>query len=253
MNTSSPLVSILVPAYNAAPFLGELCDSIQAQTHPNFEALILDDGSSDGTSEVLTPFRKDSRFKIIRWTPNRGVNAATSALLSRMKGEYWCHPDADDVLHPNFVAQRLNLLESHPEAAMVHGPAEYINAAGGPAKVDFPYLELPASMSGAHALSVLLQHNVIRTSSILVRSNITRLILPYFHCDWKYAEDWHLWLLHAATKYDFLWDRQIPAQISGSRKLALLATRPCRHAPSLDPARASLRVECGGSIFTNGR
>jgi hypothetical protein len=157
----------------------------------------------------LAPFRKDSRFKIFNWSPNRGVNAATSALLIRMKGEYWCNPGADDVLYPNFLAQRLNFLESHPEAAMVHGPAEFIDASGGPGKVDFPNLKLPASMGGARALSVLLQHNIISTSSILVRSDITRLVLPHFLCDWKYAQDWHLWLLHVATGFDLLWDNRI--------------------------------------------
>jgi glycosyltransferase involved in cell wall biosynthesis len=209
MNASSPLVSIIVPAYNAAPYLAELCDSIRAQTHPNFEALILDDGSIDNTREVLEPFRTDSRFKILNWSLNRGVNAATSALLIRMKGECWCNPGADDVLHPNFVAQRLAVLEAHPEAAMVHGPAEFIDAKSARVKVDFPNLKLPANMEGARALSMLLQHNIISTSSVMVRSDLTRLVLPHFLGDWKYAQDWYLWLLLAATGFDLRWDEQI--------------------------------------------
>jgi glycosyltransferase involved in cell wall biosynthesis len=209
MNTSAPLVSILVPAYNAAPYLAELGDSLRAQTHANFEALILDDGSGDNTREVLEPFRKDERFKIFNWSPNRGVNAATSALLNRMQGDYWCNPGADDVLHPNFVAERLAVLETHPEAALVHGPAEFIDAKSGPTTVDFPKLDLPANMPGARALPALLQHNLISTSSVMARSDLARLVLPHFLGDWKYAQDWYLWLLLAATGFDLRWDDRI--------------------------------------------
>ena len=206
MNRNSPLVSILVPAYNAAPYLAELCESIRAQSHQNFEVLILDDGSTDGTAEGLAPFGRDPRFRILRWSPNRGVNAATSALLGLMQGEYWCNPGADDVLYPGFIAQRLELLQSQPGAVMVHGPAELIDAAGGPARFDLPKLDFPARMDGTRALAVLLQHNVISTSSVMARSDLTRLLLPFFLCDWKYAQDWYLWLLHAATGFDLLWD-----------------------------------------------
>jgi len=208
MSTDSPLVSVLVPVYNAAPYIAELCQSIQAQTHQNFEALILDDGSSDGTASVLSCYRKDPRFKILGWKSNRGVNAATSALLGLMKGDYWCNPGADDVLLPDFVAKRLERLESSPEAALVHGPAEIIDASGQPRKDDFPRLELPAQMDGKRALTVLLQHNIVGTSSVLVRSDITRLVLPFFLCHWKYAQDWYLWLLHAASGFDLLWDER---------------------------------------------
>ncbi len=209
MSASSPRISILVPAYNAAPYLTALCDSIRAQTHTDFEVLILNDGSTDNTDEVLAPCRKDARFKISGWSPNRGVHAATSALLCEMKGKYWCNPGADDVLSPHFLAKRLKVLESHPEAVMVHGPAEFIDAAGNAAQVDFPDLKLPASMGGGRALSVLLQHNVISTTSVLVRSEITRRVLPWFQGGWKYAQDWYLWLLHAATGLDLLWDNEI--------------------------------------------
>ena len=202
------MVSILVPSFNSATYLPQLCQSLQAQTYQNFEILILDDGSTDDTARALAPFRGDPHFRIFGWTPNRGVNAATSALLGLMKGDYWCNPGADDVLHPDFVAKRLDRLESSPEAAMVHGPAEIIDASGQPRKDDFPRLELPAKMDGKRALAVLLQHDIVGTSSVLVRSDITRLILPFFLCRWKYAPDWHLWLLHAATGFDLLWDER---------------------------------------------
>jgi teichuronic acid biosynthesis glycosyltransferase TuaG len=92
MNSPAPLVSILVPAYNATRYLPELCRSIQAQSYPNYEVIIGNDGSTDNPASVLAPFLQDSRFRLLEWEPNRGLNVAWAILLSNMKGEYWCCP-----------------------------------------------------------------------------------------------------------------------------------------------------------------
>jgi glycosyltransferase involved in cell wall biosynthesis len=204
----NPLVSILVPTYNAAAYLPDLCRSILAQTYQDFEVLILDDGSTDCTREALQPFAKDSRFQVCGWTSNRGVNAATLALLAKVKGEFWCNPGADDLLAPDFLRQRLDRLQAHPEAVIVHGPPNLIDSAGRPMPDPSPTLKLPARTEGQRALKMLLQHNVINTSSVLIRSEFTRLVLPLFLSDWRYAQDWFCWLLHLATGFDLLWDEQ---------------------------------------------
>jgi hypothetical protein len=113
---------------------------------------------------------------------------------------------------------------------MVHGPSELIDESGHPAKGDFQPLKLPSRTEGARALAMLLQHNVIGTSSVLVRSDITRLVLPFFLCNWKYAQDWYLWLLHAATGFDLLWDVQ-----------PLHKYRVHSRSLSFDPANAATR------------
>src|SRR4051812_36626991 len=113
MGTGSPLVSILIPAYNAAPYLPDLCRSIQAQTYGHFEVIILDDGSIDGTWEALDPFHHDRRFRILRWEKNRGVSQSTLALFALIQGEFWCHPGADDVLTPLFIQERLIRLQAN--------------------------------------------------------------------------------------------------------------------------------------------
>ena len=66
MNSPAPLVSILVPAYNAARYLPELCHSIRAQTYPHYEVLIGNDGSSDNPASVLAPFLQNSRFHLLK-------------------------------------------------------------------------------------------------------------------------------------------------------------------------------------------
>lgn len=230
MNANVPMVSVLVPTFNAAAYLPQLCQSIQEQTYRNFEVLILDDGSTDETARVLAPFRNDARFYVYHWTPNRGVNAATAMLLARMKGEYWCNPGADDVLSPEFLAQRVEWMEANQNAVMVHGPPEIIAPAGAPQTVGGSELKVPVKMQSERALSVLLQHNIISTSSVLARSELTRLILPFFLHDWKYAQDWYLWILHAATGFDLLWD---------NRKLHKYRVHP--QSLSLDPGRSAVR------------
>src|SRR5438093_4504987 len=105
MSAVSRRVSVLVPAYNSAQYLDELCRSIQAQTYDDIEVLVLNDGSTDDTVEVLAPFRKDPRFHILGWQDNRGVSRATLELFDLAKGEFWCHPGADDVLLPTFIQE----------------------------------------------------------------------------------------------------------------------------------------------------
>lgn len=208
MKSSTSLISIIVPTYNAAPFLPALCESILAQTYRNFEALFYDDGSTDGSFEVLKRYERDRRFRIIRAAQNRGVNAATNELFKIFRGEYWCHPGADDLLLPTFIEQRLALMEMNPDAVLVHGPvAKVINEKDRELEISGPANPpLPPKMAGEEALTLLLQHNVIATPSIMARSSVTRKVVPYFQTNWKYAQDWYLWLLHVATGGEVLWD-----------------------------------------------
>ena len=71
-----PTASILIASYNSAPYLRPLCESIQSQTFPDFEAIIWDDGSTDNTSEVIHPFLQDRRFQLLKAPRNQGVGKA---------------------------------------------------------------------------------------------------------------------------------------------------------------------------------
>jgi glycosyltransferase involved in cell wall biosynthesis len=209
MSDNTPLISILVPAYNAARYLPEFCQSVQAQTYPHYEVLIGNDGSQDDTAAIAASFLKDSRFRLLQWQPNRGLNAAWAFLLGSMRGEYWCSPGADDVLYPSYLEKNLEILAAKPQACIVHRPAEFINESGGPASKPFRVLNLPRQLEPPRSLQVLLQHNIIHQPSALVRSSVTREVLPFFHWNWAFAPDWFLWILHAATGYDLLWDTEV--------------------------------------------
>jgi glycosyltransferase involved in cell wall biosynthesis len=210
MSDRRVLVSILVPAYNAARYLPQLCESIRAQSYPHYEVLIGNDGSGDNPAAVLGSFLQDNRFQLLEWQPNRGLNHALGLLCSRMKGEYWCSPGADDLYAPAFLEQRVERMEANPKAFLVHGLPELIDESGrsvlhGPRLLP----NLPPQLTPPRSLEVLLQHNIINQPSALVRASLTRQLLPFYHWNWEYGPDWFLWILHAAAGCDLLWDGRV--------------------------------------------
>ncbi len=235
----------MVPSYNGAEFLPALCRSIQSQTFTDFEVLIGDDGSSDNTRQVLEPFLRDSRFRLIAWQPNNGLSRAVLTLLDRCRGRYWVAIAADDELKPAFMQQRFALMEKHPQVAMIHGPPELMDQSGKAIDEQSPLSgrvaenraiyaalerEVPNVVKSADALRLLLTHNVISAPTIMVRMEVTRRILPYLQLNWRFAQDWYLWLLHAAAGASLAYD---PAPLARYRL----------HANSMtyDPKRLALR------------
>ena len=115
MDTSAPLISVVLPAYNAAATLPEAVESILAQTWRHLELLIIDDGSTDETAAVLARFR-DDRLRHVR-RPHLGLVAALNHGLQLARGEFIARMDADDRSHPHRLATQLELLRHHSECA----------------------------------------------------------------------------------------------------------------------------------------
>lgn len=106
------LVSIIVPVYNGAAFIPDTIESVRRQTHPNWECVIIDDGSTDDTAAVVKALiGTDNRFRYV-WQPNAGLSAARNAGLERATGEYIQFLDADDVLLPAKLESQLKLIGS---------------------------------------------------------------------------------------------------------------------------------------------
>jgi glycosyltransferase involved in cell wall biosynthesis len=249
----NPLISIIVPCYNAARYVGALCESIQKQTFEDFEVLILDDGSPDSSFEVARSFSVDGRFIVERKEENRGVGVCTAELLRKARGEFWANPGADDLIDPDFLARRLAGLRAHPNASLIHGPARLIDQNGNPIP-DAPdrpenFLRVPPIASGKRLLELLLMHNVINTPSILVRMAQTRRILPKFDDRWQFAQDWFLWLLLASLDSEFIFDGSIlnSYRIHPQSLSCLPAKAACRAAEIRLVPLASLSA---GQIFS---
>ena len=103
----TPLVSVLIPCFNAERYVGEAIESALAQTHPNVEVVVVDDGSTDGSPDVIRSF--GSRI-VVEIGPNRGACAARNRALALSHGEFVQFLDADDLLSPNKIERQLPIL-----------------------------------------------------------------------------------------------------------------------------------------------
>ncbi len=116
----TPLVSVIVPCFNAAPWLGEAIESVLAQTHPAIETIVVDDGSTD--ESVAVARRYAPRGVQVVTQPNRGASAARNHGLRLARGAFIQFFDADDVLGPEKIALQLRLLADSPEGCIAAGP-----------------------------------------------------------------------------------------------------------------------------------
>lgn len=104
-----PLVSVIVPVYNAVQYLTQCLDSILGQTYKNLEIILVNDGSTDESGKVCDDYKKkDSRVVVIH-QENRGVSSARNNGLKHMTGEWLCFVDADDVVQTNYIEYLYNL------------------------------------------------------------------------------------------------------------------------------------------------
>jgi hypothetical protein len=124
-----PLVSVLMSVYNNAPTLRAALDSVLAQTFPDFEFIIIEDGSTDVSKAIIQRY-PDPRLVVIENERNLGLTAALNVGLHRAGGAYVARMDADDVALPTRLEKQVAYLEQHPEAGILGTAAEVIDVAG---------------------------------------------------------------------------------------------------------------------------
>ena len=114
--------SVIIPLYNKAPYVRKALESVLAQTYTNFELIVVDDGSTDGSAEIAEGFLLASRlsplaFRLIRQA-NAGVSAARNNGVAQAQGDYLAFLDADDWWEPTYLAQMAQLIADYPEAGL---------------------------------------------------------------------------------------------------------------------------------------
>jgi glycosyltransferase involved in cell wall biosynthesis len=123
-------VSIILPIHNAEEFLAEALQSILDQTHQNFELIAGDDGSTDGSRDILAHFaRRDKRIVTSRWA-NRGVGVTVNECLQRAKNDLVARFDADDVMLPVRLERQICFMQKHPELSVATSYAWLIDRQG---------------------------------------------------------------------------------------------------------------------------
>jgi glycosyltransferase involved in cell wall biosynthesis len=125
--TNTPMVSVATCFWNTGSFIEEAIESVLAQTHGNWELLLVDDGSDDNSSEIAqryaSRYPRDVRFFEHPGHANRGSSVSRNLALRHARGEYLAILDSDDVWLPNALENRLELIRRHPDVGMVYGPA----------------------------------------------------------------------------------------------------------------------------------
>lgn len=122
-------VSIIIPVYNAAPYLEKCLRSVINQTYRDLEILAIDDGSTDGSAELLDALAaEDSRIRIVHQT-NQGVSAARNRGLDLATGRYLTFVDGDDYIHPRYIARFMKRMKETGASMLICG-VEYVDEKG---------------------------------------------------------------------------------------------------------------------------
>lgn len=118
--TGAPSISVIIPCWNVGLYLHETLSSVAAQSWADFEVLMVDDGSTDGTLAIMRDWEaRDARFVALALQGNRGVVAARNAALARARGEFVALLDGDDLWIPDALAMRVGLARRHPRADVI--------------------------------------------------------------------------------------------------------------------------------------
>jgi hypothetical protein len=190
----SPLVSIVVPAYNAARFLRASLDSIAGQTYRNKEIILMDDASRDETGEIARSYGE--RIIYYRQPQNRGQFGNVNDGIRRASGRYVAVYHSDDIYHPEIVAREVAFLEAHPQTAAVFAMEIFMDADGreqGRLKLA-PEIPLDTPLGYEQILNILLRYKncIFPAPSSMVRASVYRSMEPYRGDEYAVAADFEM-------------------------------------------------------------
>jgi len=248
---SPPAVSVVIPSYNHARFINQAVDSVLSSSFADLELLIVDDGSTDDTLEVLRPFRDHPKLRV-RTQENRGAHAALNVGLSLAEGELLFVLNSDDAYHPERIQRIVERFRDDPEVVLAASWIEVVDGEDGPLGVKRGHLNMPPwpPPSAGPFLSALgeLELAVLETNFISTTSNVAfrRSLLDEAGLDFlplRYTHDWEFILaacrhgrlamveepLVRYRVHDTNTIREGAAQAAGEMRFEVMWT-VCRHA-----------------------
>ena len=194
-----PRVSIVVPSYNYAAYLGECMRSVLEQRFTDLELVVVDDGSTDGSREVVESFLGDPRVVLVAHERNQGHIRAVNDGFRRATGEYVAHIGADDFWHPELLARTVPLLDAHPRVGLAHTNYRMVDGDGRVTSergTNVPY----ADGFRGDALPHLLFENYIPPVAAVFRREALAWVGGEFSEAIPFSEDWRLWLAIARRR-----------------------------------------------------
>jgi glycosyltransferase involved in cell wall biosynthesis len=180
-----PKVSVVMPAYNAEDYVSLAIASILGQSFADFELIVVDDGSTDGTAATVEGF-DDARIRYAQTRGRAGAGGARNVGLGLARGQYVAFLDADDVAYPERLATQVTYMETHPETALLGAGYDVIDAAGR-------VLETVTTPNGTASVQLkMLFDNVIATSLAFACRDLL-LEAGLFDESFPVVEDYDLW------------------------------------------------------------
>lgn len=190
MSSANPKVSIVIPVYNMASYVGEAISSALDQSFNDLEVIVVDDGSTDETPDIARSF--DDRVRYLR-LEHSGVANAMNAGIAASHGEYVNVLDADDTLCPDATRTEAQLLDANPNVGFVYGRTQEVDADGRPLRIrNYPKTACGLQHS-RQAIKRLLRGNVIVSSTVMFRRSCFEES-GGFRQQCVPGEDWGLWL-----------------------------------------------------------
>ena len=208
-----------MPVYNAEKFLAEAIESILAQTFSDFELIIVDDGSTDGSAGIIRAYAEhDSRIRVVKLDMNEGVASARNRGIALSSGKYIAAMDSDDISLPERLQRQVEFLESHPDIGAVGVGTRMVD-------VDLTSL-LDYRLPKGHAL-IVFEMLVGGTGIVRASSMVRREILVSgrgYDSDFQFSDDFELFLrLVWKKRYDTpicrrFYNRRHESSLSQNRK-----------------------------------
>lgn len=200
---AGPSVSVIIPTHNRVRYLSEAIRSVLAQTFTDFELIIVDDGSTDETEELVRSFR-DRRIRYL-WQSHQGISAARNAAIRSARGQYVAHLDSDDIWLPNILGVEVAAF-CDPRIGVVYSRAQAMDQTGRPLPI---LVGIPQRYPDDSLLS-LLHSNVTAAIVVMVRRSCFDRV-GFFDESMIVAGDWDMWL-RLSRRYRFFFVDKVLAR-----------------------------------------
>jgi glycosyltransferase involved in cell wall biosynthesis len=189
-----PLISVIIPAYNAETTILETIQSVRQQTFSDLEIIVVDDASTDGTLSKVRAIR-DDRLKILT-RPHQGLSASRNRGIEHATGEFLSFLDADDLWTPDKLEMQLKTLQPRPQAGIAYSWTAFIDQHGR-----FLFAKERLYFEGNVYAPLLRSCFIASGSNVLIRRSCIDSV-GLFDTSLRAAEDWEYWL-RAAARWHF--------------------------------------------------